>query len=328
VRAAVNTRYGPPEVLAIREVPKPEPVAGEVRVRVHATTVTRTDCGMLLADPFIVRFFMGLSRPRRTILGMDFAGEVDAVGAGVTAFAPGDRVFGMSPAEYGAHAEYLCVAAAGAIAHMPAGMRFDECVVCEGASYAQMYLDAFGLAAGDAILVYGASGAIGTAAVQLAKAAGARVVAVVSMRHLDLAASLGADRVVDYTAGDFTAIDETFDSVFDAVGKTTYFRCRKLLKPGGTYAGTDFGPWLQNPLLAVWSKLTGRRRVVFPTPDDDDATIAPFLRARMEAGGFRAVVDRRYPLERIADAYRYVMTRKKTGIVVIDVTGEGGSSRA
>jgi NADPH:quinone reductase-like Zn-dependent oxidoreductase len=221
MKAVVNTRYGSPDVLEIREVPKPKPKAGEVLVKVHATTVSRTDRGVLRADPFIVRFFFGLRRPKRTILGVDFAGEVAAVGAGVTSFKPGERVFGMSHWLFGAHAEYLCVPEDAAITAMPVRARFDEVVVCEGAGYAQMYLKEFDLKPGDKILTYGASGAIGTAAVQLAKAYGAEVTAVVATQHLDLVKSLGADHAVDYTADDFTLIGETFD----------YFRLRRQARP-------------------------------------------------------------------------------------------------
>jgi NADPH:quinone reductase-like Zn-dependent oxidoreductase len=318
MKAVISTRYGSPDVLEIRQVPKPEPKAGEVLVRVHATTVTRTDCGMLRARPFVARFVTGLLRPKRTILGMDFAGEIEATGAGVTSFKPGDRVFGMSPDEFGAHAEYLCVSESGAIAAMPASASFDEAVVCEGAWYADMYLQRFCLAPGHRILIYGASGAIGTAAVQLAKAYGAEVTAVVATRHLDLAKSLGADHVIDFTTQDFTRIGESFDVVFDAVGKTTFFRCRRLLRSGGVFGATDLGPWCQNPLLAIWSSITGSGRVVFPLPKGSKAFVG-FLRARMEAHEFRAVIDREYPLEAIADAYRYVETGQKTGIVVINV---------
>jgi len=327
MKAVVNTRYGSPDVLEIREVPKPEPKAGEVLVKVHATTVTRTDRGMLRADPFIVRFFFGLCRPKRTILGVDFAGEVEAVGAGVTSFKPGQRVFGMSHWLYGAHAEYLCVPENAAIAAMPARARFDEAVVCEGAGYADMLLKEFNLKPGDKILIYGASGAIGTAAVQLAKSYGAEVTAVVATRHLDLVKSLGADHAVDYTTEDFTQIGETFDCILDAVGKTSYFGCRKLLKSGGIFAGSDFGPWCQIPLLAIWSWITGSKRVVFPTSVSGRALV-DFVKSRMEAGEFRAVVDRKYPLEAITDAYRYVDTKQKTGIVVINVVpaDEGGQA--
>ena len=320
MRAAVNARYGPPEVVEIRQAPTPEPGAGEVLIRVHATTVSRTDCGMRRPHPWFVRLVAGLLRPKLTILGMDFAGEVEAIGAGVTTFKPGDRVFGLSPDVYGAHAEYLCLPETTAMAALPAGTRFADAVVCEGAWYAHTYLQAFRLQPGHSILIYGASGAIGTAAVQLAKFHGAKVTAVVATRHLDLVRSLGADRAVDYTAQDFTQIGETFDCVFDAVGKTTYFRCRRLLKPEGVYAATDLGPWCQNPLLTLLSAITRSHRVIFPLPQSGKAkTFVDFLKTRIEAGEFRAVIDREYPLEAIADAYRFVETAQKTGIVVIDV---------
>lgn len=187
---------------------------GEVLIKVHATTVSRTDCGMLRPHPFLVRFVAGLLRPKRTTLGMDFAGEVEAVGAVVTAFKPGDRVFGLSPDVFGAHAEYLCVPERAAMATMPARARFGDAVVSEGAWYADTNLQAFHLKPGHSILIYGVSGAIGTAAVQLAKSYGAKVTAVVAARHLDLVRSLGADRAVDYTAEDFTQIGEAFDCVY------------------------------------------------------------------------------------------------------------------
>ncbi|MHC1743258.1 MAG: NAD(P)-dependent alcohol dehydrogenase [Syntrophobacteraceae bacterium] len=321
MKAVINARYGSPDVLEIRQVPKPEPQAGGVLIRVHATTVSRTDCGMLRPHPFFVRFVAGLRRPKRTILGMDFAGEVEAVGAGVTSFKPGDRVFGLSLDDYGAHAEYVCLPETGAMATMPAGADFGAVVVCEGAWYADTYLQAFRLKSGHRILVYGASGAIGTAAVQLAKSYGARVTAVVATRHLDLVRTLGADRAIDYTAEDFTQIGETFDFVFDAVGKTTFSRCRRLLKPEGVFAATDLGPWCQNPLLVIWSSINGSHRVIFPLPQSSKAkALVDFLKTRMETGGFRAVIDREYPFEAIADAYRYVETGQKTGIVVINVS--------
>jgi len=327
MKAVVNTRYGSPDVLEIQQAPKPQPKAGEVLIKVHATTVGRTDCGMLRAQPFIVRFFMGLRHPKRTILGMDFAGEIEAVGAGAVSFTPGDRVFGMSPDDFGAHAEYLCVPEKAAIAAMPTGARFDEAVVCEGAWYADMILRRFCLESGDRILIYGASGAIGTAAVQLAKSYGAEVTAVVATRHLDLVKSLGANRAVDYTVQDFAQIGETFDFVLDAVGKTTFFHCRRLLRPGGVFASTDLGPWCQNPLLAIWSSVTRSNRVVFPLPKSSKVFVDS-LKAHMEVGEFRAVIDREYPLDAIADAYRYVETGQKTGIVVINVIPDADQALA
>lgn len=320
MKAVINARYGSPDVLEIREVPTPVPHPGQVLVRVHATTVTRTDCGMLRPHPSWARLVIGVFRPKLTTLGMDFAGTVESVGPGVTAFKPGDRVFGMSPEVYGAHAEYLCLPVQGPIATLPAGTAFGQAVVCEGAWYADTNLRALGVQPGHDILIYGASGAIGTAAVQLAKCHGCRVTAVVATRHLDLAKSLGADHVVDYTTEDFTRIGRTFDAVFDAVGKTTYFQCRRLLKPGGRFAATDLGPWGQNPLLAIWSAIRRNRRVIFPLPRVETARgCVEFLKTHMEAGDFRAVVDRAYPFEAIAEAYRYVETEQKTGIVVINL---------
>lgn len=326
MKAAVITHYGSPDVINIRETPKPAPAANEVLIQVRAASVNRTDCGELRAHPVFMRFFTGLRRPRRTILGMDFAGEVEAVGAAIIAFKPGDRVFGMCPyRNNGAHAEYVCVPER-TLATIPPGVRFDEAVVCEGAFYANGVLRRIGLAPGDRVLIYGASGAIGTAMVQLAKASGARVTAVVATKHLELVRSLGADRVIDYAAGDFTRVGETFDFVVDAVGKTTFFRCRKLLKPEGVYAATDLGPWGQNLVLMLWSSITGSHRVLMATPGRIDGFVG-YLKSLMEAGQFRAVIDRKYPLAAIADAYRYVETGQKVGIVVIDVAAVDEGAR-
>jgi NADPH:quinone reductase-like Zn-dependent oxidoreductase len=328
MKAVVNERYGSPDILENREVAKPEPKTGEVLVRVRATTVSRTDCGVLRPHPPLIgRLLMGLFRPKWTILGLDFAGKVEAVGEDVTLFKPGERVFGMSPDHYGAHADYLCMPEKGTIVAMPLGVGFNEAVVCEGAWYADTYLKKFGIRAGHKILIYGASGAIGTAAVQLAKSYGANVTAVVATRHLELVKSLGADHVIDYTAEDFTQIGETFDFVLDAVGKTTFFRCRRLLRPDGVFSAADLGPWWQNIMLAAWSSITGSNRVVLPMPKSSK-TFVEYLKGRMEAGEFRAVIDREYPLEEIVDAYHFVETAQKTGIVVINVIPANESTTA
>src|ERR1700689_297851 len=235
MKAAVITRYGSPDVIRILDAPKPTPAAGELLIRVHAATVNRTDCGELQPRPFFARLFFGLRRPRRTIFGVDFAGEVEAIGAGIVSFKQGDRVFGMCPSRNnGAQAEYVSVPER-AVAAMPAGTQFDEAAVCEGAFYANAALKKFELKPGHKILIYGASGAIGTAMVQLAKSSAAQVPAVVAPRHLELAKAPGAARVVDYTVEDFGRIGEIFDFVVDAVGKTSFFRCRKLLKPDGIF---------------------------------------------------------------------------------------------
>lgn len=324
MKAATVTRYGPPDVVRVGEAPKPTPAEGELLVRVHATTVNRSDCGELRPGP--MRIFFGFLRPRRSIFGMDFAGVVEATGAGVTEFKPGDRVFGLCPPlRNGPHADYFCMPARGAVALMPGGARFEDAVVCEGAYYAEAGLRKFGIGPESKVLIYGASGAIGSAALQLAKSRGADVTAVAATQHMALLKSLGADRAIDYTAQDFTQLPDRFDYVFDAVGKTSFFRCRRLLKPSGTFASTDVGPWGQNLFLLLWAAITGSRRFAIPLqPRGRGPAFVQSLKRLMEAGKYRAVIDRHYPLDAIADAYRFVATGKKVGIVVIDVVAPAG----
>lgn len=323
MKAATITRYGSRGVIEVRDVPMPTPGADEVRVRVHAATVNRTDCGELL-HPTLIRLMTGGRGKRRTILGLDFAGTIDAVGSDARLFQPGDRVFGMcSLLAEGAQADYLCMRETGAISHMPANLRFDEAVLCEGSYYALPVVEHFDLQPGHRILIYGASGAIGTAALQLAKERGSYVVAVVARRHLERIRGLGADRVVDYTSDAFDQLGREFDFVLDAVGKLGIRRWRRWLKPGGVFAATDVGPWAQNLPLILWSKLTGSGRVVVPLAKrgSGQAFVRDFKR-RIEAGRFVPVIDRHYPLDAIAEAYRYVRTGEKTGVVVIDVVAK------
>jgi NADPH:quinone reductase-like Zn-dependent oxidoreductase len=319
MKAAVVTCWGSRWAIEVRDVPRPVPAAGDLLVRVRAATVNRTDCGEL-RHPHLERLLIARGHPQRTILGMDFAGEVEALGAGVSEFKSGDRVFGMCPrARNGGQAEYVVIPETGPIAVMPAATPFDEAPVCEGAYYANASVSKF-CRPGCKTLIYGASGAIGTAAVQLAKYYGADVTAVVATRHLDLARSLGADRVVDYTTGEFRQLGNSFDFVLDAVGKMTVLQWRRLLKPDGHFAVTDLGPWGQDVPFMLWSAITGNGRVSVPLPPRGSAQkFVNFLKDRMEAGEFRAVVDRKYSLQAIADAYRYVYTGQKAGIVVIDV---------
>ncbi len=316
MKAVVFDRYGAPERLSLCHIPIPQPSAGEIRVRVFATTVNRTDTATLRAHPFFARAMTGLLRPKMRTLGMDFAGVVDALGDGVTAFQTGDRVFGLLPDRFGAHAEYFCTPADGAVARIPGDLAFAAAVVGEGAWYASATTRL--LREGQRCLIYGASGAIGTAAVQLAKAQGAEVTAVVGYRHLELAARLGADHIVNYEEVDFTATGETFDLVFDAVGKTSWFACRPLLKAGGIFAATDLGPGWSNIILSGWFSMTRRRRVRIPFPEDAPGFVRK-LAELLADGRFRGVFDRSYPLEDIVEAFRYVETGQKTGIVVIEV---------
>lgn len=255
------------------------------------------------------------------VLGMDFAGEIETTGAGVSAFKPGDRVFGMCPrGGNGAQAEYFCVPETGPIAVMPSAIPFDQAPVCEGAYYAYSSVSKFCTAPGCTTLIYGASGAIGTAAVQLAKYFGAHVTAVVATRHLDMARSLGADRVIDHTTPEFRKLGKSFDFVLDAVGKMTIGQWRRLVKPDGFFAITDLGPWGQDAPFVLWSAIVGTGKVSVPLPRRGSAPqFVNFLKERMEAGQFRAVVDRKYNLDSISEAYRYVQTGQKAGIVVMDI---------
>jgi NADPH:quinone reductase-like Zn-dependent oxidoreductase len=329
VRAVVYDRYGPPEVLRIEEVEPPVPQEDEVLVRVHATTVNQTDCHMRRARPLFWRFLLGFLRPEQRILGTDLAGVVEAVGADVTTFAVGDRVFGARPfspktARHlpGTHAELVCIREKGVLAHMPADMSFEEAAaVYDGAYQGLTHLRRAKVGEGTRLVVYGASGSCGTAAVQLAKHFGAHVTAVCNTKNVEVVRSLGADEVVDYTREDFTKNGETYDVVLDAVGKYSFFRCRSSLRPGGLYAATDR---LHNLLLAMWTSRIGDRRVVFGSPRHTKADLL-FFKELLQTGEYRAVIDRTYPFEDVVEAHRYVDSWQKTGNVVL--TLNGGPSR-
>ena len=329
MRAVVSDRYGPPEVLRLEDVERPVPTAGEVLVKVHATTVNRLDTATReanrrsgLAISLMGRLVLGLRRPRHRILGTEFAGEVEAVGAAVSEFAVGDRVFGNSGLRFGAHAEYIAIPAIARIARMLAGMSFEEAApVTDGALNALTCLKQADLRTGRTILIYGASGAIGTAGVQLARAFGADATAVCNTKNLGLVASLGAGEVVDYTREDFTKNGKTYDVIFDAVGKHSFRRCRGSLKPGGIYIDTDLGFLWQVPVLALLTKGIGDKKVhmgiVRYTKED-----VLLLKQLVEDGQYRPVIDRTYPLEEVVAATRYVETEQKTGNVVLTVSGD------
>jgi NADPH:quinone reductase-like Zn-dependent oxidoreductase len=318
MRAVVYERYGPPDVLRLEDVELLVPKEDQVLVKVHATTVTRTDTGLRSAEYFISRLFTGLVRPKRKILGLELAGEVEAIGAAVTEFEVGDRVFGVRS---GAHAELVCVPEGGAIAHMPAGMTFEEAAaVYDGAALALACLRKAGELEGKRVLVYGASGSVGTAAVQLAKHFGAHVTAVCNTKNVELVRSLGADEVVDYLQEDFTKNGQTYEVVFDAVGKHSFRRSRRSLEPGGIYIETDLGFMWHVPLLALLTRWIGSKKVRFGITKYTKADVV-FLKELIEAGEYRAVIDRRYPLEDVVEATRYVETGQKTGNVVLTMNG-------
>ena len=318
MRAVLHERYGPPEVLRVAEVERPVPQADEVLVRVVASSVTRSDCGF--RDPseyFFARVFTGLVRPKRRIAGMEFAGVVEDVGGDVTTFAAGDGVFGIKG---GANAEFVCVKEAGVIAHKPSQLSFEEAAgVADGGLSAFTMLPALGPVQGRHIAVYGAGGSIGTAAVQVAKHLGARVTAVCGTQQVELVCSLGADAVVDYQREDWTTAGP-FDGVLDAVGKSSFRKARRALKPGAAYASADLGYMWHLPLLILPTRWLGSRKAKLGIARYRQADLIR-LRDLIEAGGYRPVIDRSYPLEDVVDATRYVETGQKVGNVVLTLNG-------
>ena len=326
MRAVVYDRYGPPDVLRLEDVERPVPKEDEVLVKIHATAVTRADCATReanrrsgLAVTLLSRFISGIRRPKQRILGSELAGEVEAVGAAVNEFAVGDHVFGSSGFSFGAYAEFICMRESARIAHKPTGMSFEEAAaVCDGGLNALWCLRLADLRKGQRILIYGASGAIGTAGVQLARYFGADVTAVCNTRNVETVRSLGADRVIDYTQEDFTKNGQTYDVIFDAVGKHSFRRCKGSLKRGGSYLATD---GFQNLILALWTSRIGDKKVIFSIPPRYTKKDVLFLKELIEAGRYRAVIDRCYPLEDVVEAARYVETEQKTGNVVLTING-------
>ncbi len=319
MQAAVYTNYGSPDVLTIQEVDRPVPKDNEVLIQVHATTVNRTDNATLLGTPRFARLAYGFPRPKNATLGCEFAGQIVALGDAVTNFAVGDDVVGYNDATFGGHAEYMVTPADGMITHLPAGLDYaDVAPITEGSHYALRNLRDAGVTAGHRVLVIGGTGAIGSAAVQLAKHLGAEVTATCATPHLDLVRSLGASTVIDYTKEDLATAGTGFDLVFDAVGKSTFRAAKKLLRPGGIYCSSELGFLWQNPFLALWTSRFGSHKLRFPIPSSSREDI-DFLTGLVETGAFRPVIDRRYPFDQIVDAFRYVATGEKIGNVVITI---------
>ena len=314
--------YGGPDVVSIQTVETPSPRENELLVRVVASTVNRTDCGIRSASPrAAIRLMYGLRHPRRPILGSAFAGQVEVVGPAVRGIEPGDHVFGFDDRRLGGHSEYLTMPVSAAVSTIPDGVAEAEAAAStEGAHYALTYIERADVRPGQQVLVYGASGAVGTAAVQLLVARGAVVTAVAATKDLDLMRRLGAARVIDYTSEDYTTTGTDFDLVFDAVGKTSFRTCERLLRDGGYYMATEFGPRLANLRLSVTTRFRGRCRVAFPLPLNARRHVAA-VRAALADATFRPVIDRTYALDDIVEAYRYVETGQKTGNVVLTVSG-------
>ncbi len=319
MRAAVYSKYGPPEVVKLMEINRPSPGSNEVLVKVHATTVNRTDCGFRSAEYFISRFFSGLFKPKFRILGNEFAGIIEVVGKNVTQFNTGDKVFGYNDINFGAHAEYMTISETDAITTLPNDVSFEQAApITEGAHYALCDIRAAGIIPGHNVMIYGASGAIGSAAVQLAKYFGAKVTAVCNTQNVEIVSSLGADLVIDYMKQDFTKIGSKFDFIFDAVGKSSFRQCKPMLLKNGTYISTELGKNSENIFLAILTPLLGGKKVQFPLPKINKEDVS-FLKKLVESGKYKPLIDRTYHLDKIVDAYKYVETRQKIGNVVITV---------
>jgi NADPH:quinone reductase-like Zn-dependent oxidoreductase len=321
MRAVICDRYGPPDILRIEEVERPVPKEDEVLVRIHASTVNRSDAHNRAGRPLVSRLFHGLRRPKRRIPGSEFAGVVAEVGAAVTEFDVGDGVFGVYPffeVREGAQAEFMCIPESAPVAHIPKGMGFDEAAaVPDGAILALGCLRRVDLRKGQRILIYGASGSIGTAAVQWARYFDAHVTAVCNTKNLELVRSLGADEMIDYTQADFTKNGKTYDVILDAVGKHSFWRSRRSLRPGGKYIPTD---GFANLFWAASTWKIGDARVVLDLPPHYRKRDLLLLRELLETGKYRPVIDRRYPLEDVVEATKYVETGQKTGNVVLTVS--------
>jgi NADPH:quinone reductase-like Zn-dependent oxidoreductase len=320
MKAAISKTYGSPEVIEIASVPKPTYNDNEILVRVYASSVNRTDSGFLRAKPAIVRLFSGITKPKRVVLGCEFAGNIEAVGNNVTKFKIGDKVFGFNDTKFGGHGEYAVYAEKDPLAIMPNETTYKQMAAAtEGSHYALSYVRRIQKLGAKRVLVHGATGGIGSAAVQLLKHAGMYVVATSTTKNMKLVKSLGADKVIDWEKSNFTAFPEKFDVVFDSVGKSSFRACKPLLDQKGVYIATELGPKGQNPILGLFSpiyKLFGSRYVLFPIPKNSQKIIE-YLANLVADGSFKPVIDREYPLENIKEAYEYVESGQKTGNVII-----------
>lgn len=315
--AATRSKYGPPDLLTIQEVEKPTPRDNEVLVKVFAATVSRTDCGILWGRPFVLRLITGFPNPRNKVIGTDFAGLVEAVGKKVTSFKAGDRVWGFDDSGLSSHAEYLSFREDKTTDFIPGNISYQQAAAsAEGAHYAINFINKIDLKPGQKVLVNGATGAIGSAAVQLLKHFGAEVTAVCNAKDFDAVRSLGADRLIDYTTQDFTQDEHRYHYVLDAVGKSSFGKCKPLLLPDGIYISSELGPRWENTYLPLITKITGGKRIIFPFPLNIKASLQ-LVKSLLENGEFRPLIDRTYPLAKIAEAFRYADSGQKVGNVMI-----------
>ena len=321
MKAVLFTQYGSPEVLKIGNLEKPTPKENEVLIKVHAGVVTPSDTAFRMGKPFIIKLIYGLKKPRNPKQGVEFAGKIEAVGANVSKFRVGDDVFGMSPDKFGAHAEYMTLPETGVIAKKSPHISYADMVgICDGAATAMWFLRNVGkIQRGQKVLINGASGAVGAYGVQIAKHFGAEVTAVCSTRNVELVKSLGADKVIDYTKTDFTRTGDQYDLIFDAVGKSTFGKCKRALKRNGVYMNTV--PSLKLVGAILRTAFLGGKKAKFTTAGlKQNSATMDYLTELTEQGVLKAVIDRCYPLDEIVEAHRYVDTGRKRGNAVITVS--------
>lgn len=319
MKAIIHPKYGAPSVLSFEDVDKPIPKDNELLVKVCAATVNRTDCAMLRAKPFIMRFMTGLFKPKKPTLGTDFSGIVEAIGNKVASFKVGDKVFGFDDAGVCSHGQYMTIAQDNAIELIPDNTSFKQAAASlEGAHYAINIINKVDLKSGQTVLVNGASGAIGSALVQILKHFGAKVTAVCNTQNVALIKSIGADKVIDYLKEDFTQSNEKYNYVFDAVGKSSFSKCKPLLERGGIYISSELGWMGQNVFFALLKPIIGNKKVIFPIPKNRLGSVR-FIKKLIEQEKFSAVIDREYLLEQVPEAFSYVETGEKTGNVVISI---------
>lgn len=317
MKAVFHTQYGTPDVLSIKEIEKPVPRAHDLLVQVHSATVNRTDCAVISAQPFVMRFFTGLLKPKLQVTGTDFAGVVVEVGQEVSRFKVGDRVYGFNDIGASSHAEYLAISEHDAVLTIPERFTFQQAAASvEAAHWAFNFINKIKLSPGQNVLVNGASGGIGSALVQFAKYYGAFVTAVCGCEQFDAVRSLGADKLIDYTSDDFTRYDEKYDVIMDAVGKSTYYKCRHLLKDKGVYISSEPGPYYQNFLLPAITAIQGNKKVIFPFPKSIKESMA-FVRGLIEDKHFVPMIDREYPIDQVKEAFMYVASGQKIGNVIL-----------
>ncbi|PWJ58060.1 NADPH:quinone reductase-like Zn-dependent oxidoreductase [Dyadobacter jejuensis] len=317
MKAAIRRSYGSPDAIRIEDIEKPIPNENQLLIKVHACTVNRTDCAILSAKPFIMRFLLGLLRPRKIILGTDFAGEVVSVGANVRSFSMGDGVYGFNDSGLGSQAEYTLTTIDN-LFPIPEEVGYHQAAASlEGAHYAYTFIHKVNIQSGQKVLINGATGGIGSALLQFVRQFDVEITATCNTKNIELVRSLGADKICDYTQEDFTKGGDTYDFIFDTVGKSTFGKCKSLLKENGIYISSELGPYSQNVFYPLLTSFSGKK-VIFPIPYPVRETI-PYIRNLLKSGKFKPVIDRSYVLEDIGQAYEYVRQGLKTGNVLIDV---------